>query len=233
MREIHSVRCPSAWLRPGFALAAVAASCTSLLAHESEITVARTAAGRLVGHNHAVSAVVLEPSVFPGIDGFASGLVGFHSADLDEPAEDLFALSEACGIEAVLVSIDPGLILHDGLHVMQPGDAMSFGTPFFDYHPLFQIDPDHADQELSLQLLFRDVNGVYSQSEPMIMTFLGTARPACHADYNLDGGVDGADVDAFFADWEAGVDEADVDGDGGVDGADVAAFFGQWEQGGC
>ncbi|MCX5689807.1 MAG: hypothetical protein NTV94_08510, partial [Planctomycetota bacterium] len=50
-------------------------------------------------------------------------------------------------------------------------------------------------------------------------------------DYNLDGGVDGADIDAFFLDWEAGESRADVNADGGVDGADVSAFFFSWERG--
>lgn len=57
--------------------------------------------------------------------------------------------------------------------------------------------------------------------------------PQCPADYNEDGGVDGADVDAFFADWEQGLPCADVSGDGGVDGSDVAYFFIFWENGGC
>ena len=57
--------------------------------------------------------------------------------------------------------------------------------------------------------------------------------PPCFADYNQDGGVDGADVDAFFHDWEAGDSNADVNQDGGVDGADVDTFFIAWEAGGC
>ncbi len=55
----------------------------------------------------------------------------------------------------------------------------------------------------------------------------------CPADYNQDGGIDGADVDAFYADWEAGDLNADVNQDGGVDGADVDYFFEKWEAGGC
>ncbi|MBS0195558.1 MAG: hypothetical protein JSR77_02265 [Planctomycetes bacterium] len=57
-------------------------------------------------------------------------------------------------------------------------------------------------------------------------------RP-CFADYNQDGGIDGADVQAFFADWELGLAAADVNQDGGVDGADVDTFFGAWEAGAC
>jgi hypothetical protein len=55
----------------------------------------------------------------------------------------------------------------------------------------------------------------------------------CAADYNQDGGVDGADVDAFFSDWEQGLTCADVNEDGGIDGADVDFFFNVWEDGGC
>ena len=57
--------------------------------------------------------------------------------------------------------------------------------------------------------------------------------PACKADFNEDGGVDGSDVGAFFAAWEAGDADADVNADGGVDGADAEAFFALWEAGGC
>lgn len=55
----------------------------------------------------------------------------------------------------------------------------------------------------------------------------------CAADFNNDGGVDGADVDAFFAAWESGELCGDVNADGGVDGTDVNAFFHAWESGGC
>jgi hypothetical protein len=53
----------------------------------------------------------------------------------------------------------------------------------------------------------------------------------CIADFNLDGGVDGPDVQSFFESWEAGSVLSDTNSDGGVDGSDVAAFFEVWEQG--
>jgi hypothetical protein len=62
---------------------------------------------------------------------------------------------------------------------------------------------------------------------------LGACDSYCPADFNNDGGVDGADVEAFFTAWEAGDSEADVNGDGGIDGADVETFFVAWEAGGC
>ncbi|MEI7657935.1 MAG: GC-type dockerin domain-anchored protein [Phycisphaerae bacterium] len=56
---------------------------------------------------------------------------------------------------------------------------------------------------------------------------------SCAADFNDDGGVDGADVQAFFEVWQRGDDRADVNADGGVDGADLEAFFVRWQSGGC
>lgn len=60
----------------------------------------------------------------------------------------------------------------------------------------------------------------------------GTLPPAgCPADINADGGVDGSDIEAFFAAWERGEPGGDFNLDGGVDGADVEAFFVAWEAG--
>jgi len=56
---------------------------------------------------------------------------------------------------------------------------------------------------------------------------------ACPADFNLDGGVDGDDVTAYFTAWEAGESTADVNSDGGTDGSDITVFFAAWEAGGC
>jgi hypothetical protein len=54
----------------------------------------------------------------------------------------------------------------------------------------------------------------------------------CFADYNDDGGIDGDDVIAFFADWDSSQNCADVNQDGGVDGDDVITFFGGWDASG-
>jgi hypothetical protein len=58
-----------------------------------------------------------------------------------------------------------------------------------------------------------------------------TADPTCPADFNQDGGVDGADVEAFFAAWSDGSKTGDFNQDGGIDGSDVEAFFINWSNG--
>lgn len=51
------------------------------------------------------------------------------------------------------------------------------------------------------------------------------------ADFNNDGGIDGLDIEDFFAAWESGSSESDVNLDGGIDGTDVELFFVRWESG--
>jgi hypothetical protein len=54
----------------------------------------------------------------------------------------------------------------------------------------------------------------------------------CFADYNDDGGIDGDDVIAFFADWDSSNSCADTDNSDGVDGDDVINFFALWDASG-
>ncbi len=66
-----------------------------------------------------------------------------------------------------------------------------------------------------------------------IVNALAAHQRDCAADFNQDGGIDGADVQAFFESWGGGDPSGDVNKDGGVDGGDVEAFFVVWTAGGC
>lgn len=57
------------------------------------------------------------------------------------------------------------------------------------------------------------------------------STPPCIGDHNEDAALDGSDVEAFFGDWENGLDRADKDRSGGVDGSDVEMFFIRWADG--
>jgi hypothetical protein len=61
----------------------------------------------------------------------------------------------------------------------------------------------------------------------------GEAAPCEVADFNRDGGVDGADLEAFYTAWMSGEAAGDVNADGGVDGGDLEHFFTYWMLGGC
>lgn len=57
------------------------------------------------------------------------------------------------------------------------------------------------------------------------------AAERCLGDYDLDGGITGNDIAAFFADFELGSLNADLDQDGGITGGDIAEFFTRFENG--
>lgn len=78
-----------------------------------------------------------------------------------------------------------------------------------------------------------DSNNIVAQAVKPDGTLGACPGPACPADYNQDGGVDGQDIEAFYVDFEDGLLGADVNQDGGVDGSDVEYFFLRWEAGGC
>lgn len=203
---------------------------TGAFAHD-EVEIGRRTNGQLVVHYHGHGAIALEASIFPGFLGHATGLIGFHSVELHDPHGDLHELSPQSDIRAQLVAIDPGLLVRDGIHVMGVGDSMVFGSPFFDYHPVFHIPDGHRGDVFTATFRFVDANHIHMPSELFSMEF--TIDAGCIADFNQDGGVDGEDVHAFFQEWEDGHAHADVNGDGGIDGVDVAEFFDEWEHGHC
>jgi uncharacterized membrane protein len=57
------------------------------------------------------------------------------------------------------------------------------------------------------------------------------SSPACTADFNVDGGVDGSDIESFFIDWAQSLPSADINIDGGIDGGDVESFYQIWSAG--
>ena len=95
-------------------------------------------------------------------------------------------------------------------------------------------DTNNDGQYVDPTAIGADVNSVDEAYN--VVLYIGNITPPgapCPADYNADGGVDGADIEAFFTDWEAGNAASDVNFDGGVDGGDIEAFFIAWEAGGC
>ncbi len=101
-----------------------------------------------------------------------------------------------------------------------------------------EANPSAATAELVLNHLTTDDAGRYNclvrnscSGAYTNYATLTVADSCCIGDFNQDGGIDGADVQAFFAEWELGNTSADVNADGGVDGTDVQYFFIRWEAG--
>lgn len=73
------------------------------------------------------------------------------------------------------------------------------------------------------------VNGLEAGGLALPDDIFGT--PPCPADVNLDGGIDGGDVEFFFEAWVNALPLGDFNSDGGIDGSDVDAFFARWSAG--
>ena len=119
-------------------------------------------------------------------------------------------------VSVAAVSID--LSLDNGLTFSQPlGVAPNGGSATVQLPPL----------EAGLARIRVSAVGApfFAVSRPFAVLF------PCVSDVNSDGGVDGADIQAFFEFWEDGNAAADFNNDGGIDGGDVEAFFEHWESG--
>jgi hypothetical protein len=154
-------------------LAGLAVACSARA--EDEVTTGVNGAGRLVTSEPAYGPITLEASVFPGLTGFATGLVGFHSADL--PGPDFFLLSPTADVVAVLVSIDAGLVFFNNGVAMSPGDLIAFGSAPFDNHPLIQIPAGNPGDVFTATFFMRDRSGAYTDSLPFTMSFTPIPAP--------------------------------------------------------
>ncbi len=103
----------------------------------------------------------------------------------------------------------------------------------FDSGTMYWTDPVHAKIRTS------DLggNGITSLVSPAsscvgIALRLSPQPPACDADFDRSGGVDGADLALLLGNWGSrGASAWDLTGDGTVDAADLASLLGAW--GGC
>jgi hypothetical protein len=160
---------------------AVLVAASASLADEATVWIGRTGAQQLKAHAHFAMPFEVHLSAFPALEGFATGDIGWHNAEMDEPGEDMYMLAQACDIRVTLAAIDPGLRVWFGLTELQAGQAMAFGSPFFDFHPIVQI-PDHDAEPgtiFSATFVVQDASGLYSASEVLTLQFTPEAHVHC------------------------------------------------------
>lgn len=140
---------------------------------ELEIHVGRTAAQELKVEINFPQPVELPASIFPGITGYAFGELAFHSIVLDEPMNDFFQLSPTTDLRLILVAKDPGMeVWNDtGSGYMATNETYYIGQPPFDNHPIWNIVNGTPGNAYSLTLKLRDVNNVYPDSDPFVLSF--------------------------------------------------------------
>lgn len=160
----------------GVALAVlIVSSVFAAFAHEEqELVVGASAAGKLKLVPGFPQPFEVPPSIFPGISGFASGEIAFHSTILDDPTNDVFQLSTAGDFRWVLLAKDAGIeVLNDaGSGFMNVGETFIIGPSPFDTHPVWNIVSNGVGKVYSLTLELLDVNSVYTNSGPIVLSFI-------------------------------------------------------------
>jgi hypothetical protein len=153
-------------------------------ADENEFHVGRSAAGQLKPEIGFAQPLELEPSIIPGITGYATGLVGLHSTELDDPDDDFFKLSTECNLRLVLLAKDAGMeVWNDtGSGFLAIGASFYVGVPPFDTHPIWNLVTNSPGIAYSLTLKLHDVNGVHQDSEPFNLSFTAMLPATCEID---------------------------------------------------
>lgn len=158
-------------------LAALVSAGVLRVAAEQEIHVGCSAAGQLKAKLEFTQPVEVEPSIFPGISGFATAGLALHSAGLDEPTNDFFQLSTAVDLRFILLAKDAGMEVwnDNGTGFMATNGSFFIGQSPFDTHPVWNTVNGTPGHEYALTLKLRDLNGIYSESAPFVLRF--TPRP--------------------------------------------------------
>ncbi len=145
---------------------------------EKEIIVGRDSLGQLKVRIEFTIPSILPVSIFPGIQGFATGEIGVHSAVSDEPGNDFYVVSPTADFRLILVAKEPGMeVWNDsGSGFMQVGDTFYVGPAPFDTHPLWNLLVDSPGVARSLTVKFRDLNGIYPESDPFVISFAAPPR---------------------------------------------------------
>ena len=152
---------------------AVSTTAPALAHEETVITVGRSAAGEVLVDSDFAQPVELAPSIFPGIPGFATGELGVHSTIFDDPTNDFFQLSTAADFRLILLAKDPGMeIWNDtGTGYMATNEMFYVGVSPFDTHPIWNLVTGTPGHSYSLTLKLRDLNGIYPDSAPFVVSF--------------------------------------------------------------
>ena len=155
----------------------VAVSATPADAHEVVLLVGRSAAGQIKIDADLHHPIGLDPSIFPGIPGYAFGEPAFHSTIVDDAANDFFQPSTATNFQFVILSADPGIGIYTPSGFIPFNTPVSLGSPVFDFHPVWHIPAGPIGASYNLTLKIQDTTGTYTDSAPLTVPFQAVPEP--------------------------------------------------------
>jgi hypothetical protein len=160
-------------------IASLAATATAPShAHEIVLLVGRSAAGQIKIDADLDHPVPLDPSIFPGIPGYAFGEPAFHATILDDPANDFFQLDPAANFQFVITAQDPGIGIYTPSGPVPINTPVTLGPSVFDFHPVWQIPGGPVGATYNITLKFQDTTGLYTESAPLSVPFQSVPEPA-------------------------------------------------------
>lgn len=140
---------------------------------EATINVGRNGSGLIKVELAYQQPLVLHPSIFPGISGYATSFLGVHSIFFDDPFNDFYQPSTAADFSFILLSKDPGMEVwndHGGAF-MTNGESFQIGHPVFDTHPIWNLVSGVPGSNYSLTIKFHDATGIYPDTDPIVLSF--------------------------------------------------------------
>ncbi len=172
----------------------------------------RAGAGGIVISPQVLVSIAAGTTPFAVVSPGGDGLLPGSATQVTWTVGGTDAAPISCSSVVIRLSVDDGVTFPYTLGTFpNTGAAMVMLPPVETATARVKVDPASK--------IFFAMSRVFSMQYP------------CIADVNVDGSVDGSDVEAFFNLWDEGGPAGDLNGDGGVDGGDVEFFFRHWENG--
>ena len=208
--------------------------------HAGDIFVGRSSTNQLkIGPpgsgSFSPSTIKVLPPVNSLFVGWSDNNPGFDHIVTDQPALDFYALQSGCSVRLQVVQSDPAFsAITSSFQVLnQPGQSALLGNNTLHVHLTWLIDstdPNYDPRRVLYHATYKLVDTGstgYSASDPFTFNF-----DACnHGDCNVDGKLDGADIQYFVtfllnpgALNSIQLCSADMNGDGNLTLADLDGF---------
>jgi len=144
-----------------------------VMAQEVVLLFGRNATGQIKCVTDFPQPILLPVSIYRGVPGYARADIGLHSTFLDEPAHDFFQFSPDADFQFVLLAKSRGMeVWNDhGSAFLPVGGTFFVGPSQFDTHPMWNIPNLRQIGSLALSLKLHDMNGIYSDSDPITLSF--------------------------------------------------------------
>jgi len=155
---------------------------------EATINVGRNASGHIKVELAYQQPLVLHPSQTTNVPGYYTGALGIHSLAFDDPFNDFFRPSTDSDFSFILLAKDSGMeVWNDhGSAFMTNGESFHIGHPIFDTHPIWNLVSGVPGSNYSLTIKFHDANGIYPDSDPIVLIFTPIAPPQLSIQDNGD-----------------------------------------------